>query len=616
MRRSLILVTVISLFACSEAPPPPGSAQAVDSASQAATLIDQATTDFLRTQPKLSSTLNLPEDLAGGPYAGRLSDYSPAGFQQLRALLRDYGDRLGALPTADMDDAARLDARIVTTILRYYAGSEAVEYGFIDDYFGHVPYVVNQLSGPIIDVPNVMTAQQRLDSVDDVRDYIARLTAIGPMMDGIRAKLMADAALGLALPPAIAAGALTYLDGFTAPAPADHVLATHLLDRMRGIDTMSDGERLRFLSQAEEQIAEVVYPGYRALAAALRSLSDRVPEGDGIWAQPGGAAYYADLVRFMGDTDLSPEQIHALGLAEVERITAEMDALLISQGYTDGTVGGRMAALGAEPRFLYADDEASRAQLLTDLNAQIEQIMALVPQYYGSIPTQAVQVRRIPVHTQDGAPGGYYTSPSLDGARPGIYWINLRDMAAWPSFSLPTLTYHEAVPGHHFQIALNLAQEELPFLRRNAPFNAYVEGWALYSERMAWEMGLYAEDPFGDLGRLQDELFRAVRLVVDTGLHQDRWSREQAIEYMASATGAHMSEVEPEIERYMAWPAQALGYKLGMLRLLDLRAAAEESLGSAFDIRAFHDTVLLEGAMPLAVLEQRVREWVAAEQRR
>jgi uncharacterized protein (DUF885 family) len=616
MRRSLILVTVISLFACSEAPPPPGSAQAVDSASQAATLIDQATTDFLRTQPKLSSTLNLPEDLAGGPYAGRLSDYSPAGFQQLRALLRDYGDRLGALPTADMDDATRLDARIVTTILRYYAGSEAVEYGFIDDYFGHVPYVVNQLSGPIIDVPNVMTAQQRLDSVDDVRDYIARLTAIGPMMDGIRAKLMADAALGLALPPAIAAGALTYLDGFTAPAPADHVLATHLLDRMRGIDTMSDGERLRFLSQAEEQIAEVVYPGYRALAAALRSLSDRVPEGDGIWAQPGGAAYYADLVRFMGDTDLSPEQIHALGLAEVERITAEMDALLISQGYTDGTVGGRMAALGAEPRFLYADDEASRAQLLTDLNAQIEQIMALVPQYYGSIPTQAVQVRRIPVHTQDGAPGGYYTSPSLDGARPGIYWINLRDMAAWPSFSLPTLTYHEAVPGHHFQIALNLAQEELPFLRRNAPFNAYVEGWALYSERMAWEMGLYAEDPFGDLGRLQDELFRAVRLVVDTGLHQDRWSREQAIEYMASATGAHMSEVEPEIERYMAWPAQALGYKLGMLRLLDLRAAAEESLGSAFDIRAFHDTVLLEGAMPLAVLEQRVREWVAAEQRR
>jgi len=611
----LSLALAFLLAACSEPPPPTAATQAVDAPIPLETLIDQATTDFLRTQPKLASALDLPPELAGGSYADRLPDYSPAGFTALREMLRRHADRIAAAPADQLSGEELLDARIVTTILRYYAGSTAADYGYVDDYFGQVPYVVNQLSGPIIDVPNMMTSQQRLESVDDVRDYIARLDAFGPMLTGIRAKLLTDSELGVRLPPSLREGTLAYLDGFTAPAPAAHTLVTHLRDAMRGIVDMSDGERIRFRSEAEERVAEVIYPGYRALAAALRGMGDAAPAGDGIWAQPGGEALYADLVHNLGDTEMSPAEIHDVGLAEVARISSEMDALLIRLGYVGGTVGERMVALGAEPRFLYADDEAGRAQLLADLNAQVEAVMARAPEYFATLPQQAVEVRRVPVNTQDGAPGGYYTSPSLDGSRPGIYWINLRDMGAWPRFALPTLSYHEAVPGHHFQIALNLAREDLPFLRRNAPFNAYIEGWALYSERLAWEMGMYAEDPAGDLGRLQDELLRAVRLVVDTGLHFHRWSREQAIEYMAATTGSHMSEVEPEIERYMTWPGQALGYKLGMLRILDLRASAEESLGEAFDIRAFHDVVLLEGAMPMSVLEQRVRDWVATQQR-
>jgi uncharacterized protein (DUF885 family) len=619
MRRrqiSTLVITSSLLVGCSDAPPAEDAAVPTGRAPEFETLVDTATADFLRAQPKLSSVLDLPQELAGGPYAARLPDYSPEGFARLRTILRRHADRFDTIDRAELDEADRLDADIVGVILRYYAGSHAVEYGFIDDYFGHVPYVVNQLSGPIIDVPNVMTAQQRLASVQDVQDYVARLDAMGGMLDGIRRKMLADAEAGVAIPLEISQGALEFLDGFTTAMPADHILVTHLTARMREIDDMTSGEMMRFQAQATEAVAEVVYPGYRALSEALRGIADQVPEGDGIWAQPNGSAYYADMIRFMGDTDLSAPKIHEIGLAEVERITTEMDALLVSLGYVAGTVGERMVQLGADPQYLYEDTVEARAQLLLDLNSQVEGIMELMPEYFGSIPTQGVEVRRIPVHTEAGAPGGYYTSPSLDGTRAGIYWINLRDMARWPSFSLPTLSYHEAVPGHHFQIALNLAQEELPFLRRNAPFNAYIEGWALYSERVAWEMGLYAEDPANDLGRLQAELFRAVRLVVDTGLHHHRWSREQAIEYMASITGSHMSEVEPEIERYMAWPAQALGYKLGMLRILELRSAAEESLGSNFDIRAFHDTVLLQGAMPMAVLEQQVREWVAAEQNR
>jgi uncharacterized protein (DUF885 family) len=228
-------------------------------------------------------------------------------------------------------------------------------------------------------------------------------------------------------------------------------------------------------------------------------------------------------------------------------------------------------------------------------------------------PPYNVEVRAFPVEIQDSAPGGQYTPPSVDGSKPGVYWINLRDMKANPKFSLKTLTYHEAKPGHHWQMALNMAQEDLPFLRRIAPYNAYVEGWGLYSEKVAEEMGLYENDPFGNLGRLQAELFRAVRLVVDTGLHHKRWTREQSIRYMIEITGTAESEVVAEIERYMAWPGQALGYKLGMLKILELREKAKAQLGKHFELAEFHDLVLLGGAVPMKVLESRVNNWIACK---
>jgi uncharacterized protein (DUF885 family) len=288
-----------------------------------------------------------------------------------------------------------------------------------------------------------------------------------------------------------------------------------------------------------------------------------------------------------------------------------MDAILRAEGYTEGTVAQRMVGLTGESRFLYPDTAEGRRELLDDLNGYIADITREMQPLFRTAPPYRVEVKAYPVEIQDGMPGGEYQSPSLDGSKPGTYWINLRDMNGVPKFALRTLTYHEANPGHHWQVALNLAQDDLPFLRRMSPYNAYAEGWALYAEQVAWELGVYEDDPYGNLGRLQDELFRAVRLVVDTGLHHKRWSREQAIAFMADATGNAESSVVAEIERYMAWPGQALGYKLGMLKILALREKARAALGDDFDLAAFHDLVLLEGAMPMSVLEERVDNWVS-----
>ncbi len=307
---------------------------------------------------------------------------------------------------------------------------------------------------------------------------------------------------------------------------------------------------------------------------------------------------------------MTPDQIHQVGLKEVKRITGEMDRILKAEGYTEGSVGERMTQLNLEDRFLYPNTDQGRAELLAYLNQIIQQISPKMQQQFATSPKYQVEVKRIPIATQDTAGGGYYTQPAMDGSLPGIYWINLRDTKANPKFDLKTLTFHEAIPGHHWQVALNMEQDSLPFLRRIAPYNAYVEGWALYSEQVAYELGMYKDDPFGNLGRLKAELFRAVRLVVDTGLHAKKWSREKAIDYMERITGTEHGDVVSEIERYMVWPGQALGYKLGMLKILSLRELAKKELGDQFDIKQFHDLVLLSGAVPMKVLDLKVKQWI------
>jgi uncharacterized protein (DUF885 family) len=271
-----------------------------------------------------------------------------------------------------------------------------------------------------------------------------------------------------------------------------------------------------------------------------------------------------------------------------------------------------MQALGAEPRFAYPNDDAGKAAIMASIQSQLAGVRAVLPQWFGTLPRHEVEVRRVPVFSQDSAPGGYYDPPAPDGSRPGIYSINLRDTSMWPKYAVATLTYHEALPGHHMQMAIAIDQK-IPLIANALYSNPSGEGWALYSEALANEMGLYDDDPFGDLGRLQAEMHRAVRLVVDTGMHAMKWSREQAVDYMMLNEGAERAGVEAEIERYAAWPGQALGYKLGMLAIQDLRKEAEAELGDRFDIRAFHDRLLRVSSFALPVIDADLRAWIREE---
>jgi uncharacterized protein (DUF885 family) len=616
------IIAALCLQACSSdskqavSPVAPTSSVAPQQATQSLdSLYQQAAQILFQSRTMGATQYGLTVEEVGGYYADRLDDYSPASEQKLRAAMRAVQGQISSYPMGEgSTEAQRLNRDILANITQYYAGSNEFSIGYIDSWMGLSAFPVTQINGPLIDIPRYMQSAQVINTAKDAEDYIARLAAFKDMVASVQAKVHADAEQGWVAPRVVLEGALRNFDRFLSTEPAQHPLLETFAEKLALVDAIPAADKQRYIQLAEDNIGEFVYPAYRKVAEQTRRMLDEASAYAGVWAQPKGEEFYRNAIRILGDSDLSADEIHAIGLSEVERISAEMDAILRAQGYAEGTVGARMVALGEEERFLYEDSDAGRAQLLEDLNGYIEDIVVRMQPLFKTRPDYEVVVKAYPVELQDGMPGGEYNSPSVDGSKPGIYWINLRDMKANPRFSLKSLTYHEANPGHHWQIALNLEQDEFPFLRRISPYNAYAEGWALYAERVAAELGVYEEDPFGDLGRLQAELFRAVRLVVDTGMHHKRWTREQAIEYMSSITGNAESDVIAEIERYMAWPGQALGYKMGMLKILELRAKAEAALGDKFDLAAYHDLLLLGGAMPMTSLEKEVDRWVLAQQ--
>jgi uncharacterized protein (DUF885 family) len=343
----------------------------------------------------------------------------------------------------------------------------------------------------------------------------------------------------------------------------------------------------------------------------MEQLKPTSRAGDGAWRLPDGEAIYAEALHQATTTNFTPAEVHQMGLDQVADISRQLDTILKSQGYGSGTVGERLAALNREPSQLYADSDASRAALLAYLNGLVKDMYTRLPRAFETLPNQPLEIRRVPVNIQDGASNGYYYPAALDGSRPAIYFINLKNMADWPKFSLPTLSYHEGVPGHHLQISIAQESKDIPMLRKIGFFSAYSEGWALYAEQLADELGAYATDPLGRAGYLQSFLFRAARLVVDTGINARRWSREQATEYMVSTTGYSRPRSQREIERYCTSIGQACSYKVGHTAWIRAREEAKKTLGPKFDLKRFHE-VLREGAMPLSILERRIRERTAA----
>lgn len=559
-----------------------------------------------------ASVYGVSEKLTGYHYQDQLEDYSPNNEKKFRAEMQDNAEKIAKL--ASTLKVNNENVNVVENITQYFAGDKDFAIGFIDSWMGHSPFIVNQINGPMIDVPNNLINSHTINNVKDAQDYISRLSKFKTMADSILKKVKADASENWIPPKVIIKKAANYLQGFTKLSAAKSSLVIALTEKLQKLP-IPEKQRQSLINEATLQIEQSVYPAFKMMAKAMDEFYPQGRDESGVWAQPDGDKFYAYEIKKLGDTDLSAAQIHQLGLKEVDRISTEMDKILKAQGYSKGSVGERMVALSKEPHFLYPNTDEGRAKLLKYLNDLVEGIKLKMPDYFQTIPPYKLEIKRIPVATQDSSPGGYATSPTLDGSTPGIYWINLRNTKANPKFDLKTLTYHEAIPGHFWQGAISLAQHNLPFIRRIAPYNAYAEGWALYSERLAYEMGMYKDDPFGNLGRLKAELFRAVRLVVDTGLHFKKWNREQAIDFMVSKTGLDMDDAVSEIERYMTWPAQALGYKLGMLKILSLREYAKKQLGDKFDIKAFHDEVLLGGAVPMKVLDARIKRWVQ-EQRK
>lgn len=574
-------------------------------------IIDESSRDFFRANPRDASYANLSEEHAGGRYKDRFETPGIAGLEERRAIEARLRSRLESL------DASALDAKraeMLSIMLAAYpaldeAGAIADDNRYYLTGWENGPYNITQIHGVHIDLPQFMTQAHGLQTADDVEAYLARLDLFFEVFEGEMQIFEANAAAGVLPPDYAVTGAINNAALFISGDLGENPLVTHLVSaagEIEGVDINNVRERAIGVMETS------VYPAYEALLTMLRRYEGETTHDAGLWDLPGGDSLYAALVKVNGETPLSPGRVHELGLAEVARIHAEMEALFQQIGITEGGVGERLGQLTADPSQVFPNTDAGREELLAyvrELAANAEAVMA---DYFLVTPSIGVEVRRVPEYAEQGAPGGYYLQPAEDGSRPGLYFINLRDTATQPKFSLPTLTYHEAVPGHHFQLALATDDKGTPLrVRQKSSTNGFAEGWALYSEAFAKEIGLYETDPYGDLGRLRDELFRAVRLVVDTGIHEKRWSREQAIDYMVANAGMEPSGVAIEIERYSVWPGQALGYKIGMLRIQALRAAAEETLGDDFNIGAFHYHVLRDGGAPLSVLEQRIENWVA-----
>jgi len=565
--------------------------------------MDRVFKELIMTSPEALTSLGFDK----GPMAaakGQLDDRSQAKIDADEAKFNRFADELNAIDRSALSgrDAVNYDT------VKFFG--ETVQIGQDFDYgTGNSPYTISQLSGSYSNIPDFLDSQHQIETAEDAEAYLSRLSAFPTALDQETERMRADFAAGAIPPDFVIDKTLLQLANLHDTPAAESIMTTSVQRRATEKGLAGD-----WAARAERIVQGEVYPALVRQAEAMRARRADAVHDAGVWRLPDGEAWYTYGLRNSTTTTMTGEEVHQMGLEQVAELTARADGLLRAEGMTQGTVGERIAAMGKDQRFIYPNTDEGKERLLADLNLQMQDMQGRLPEYFGRIPKSPVEVRRVPVFTEAGAPGGYYQGPALDGSRPGAYYINLRDTAEWPKWTLPTLTYHEASPGHHHQIALQQENDEAPLLLKILGFSAYSEGWGLYAEQLADEMGVYADDPWGQIGYLQSLMFRATRLVVDSGLHHKRWSREQAIRYMVDTLGDQESAVTTEVERYAVWPGQASSYKIGHTEWVRMRAAAKAALGDRFDIRGFHDTGLAVGGVPLTVLDRVFTDWVAGQQ--
>jgi uncharacterized protein (DUF885 family) len=559
---------------------------------------------FAMDSPELLSQLRVLEPMGINGHNAHLDDDSIEAGDRMFAKIRNSREILVSYEDEDLNEQDIMSKRVMLNMVDMLLEGEQ---------FRFHNYPVNQLFGVQNGFPTFMEATHQVTSVKEGDYYISRLSEVGRKFDQVLDGLRHRESLGILPPQFVVTKVLEEMRNFVATPVEEGILMTALTTKMDEAGLPQD-EQQRLALAAHAEIENTVYPAYGRLIAYFEALDDKVNENNGVWALPNGDALYDLAVRLFTTTDYSPDYIHDFGLTEVDRIQAEILEILAAEGWdVSGGFSEAISEMAEQEQFYYSDSGEGREQILADYQAMIDEISAGLDPYFDLSAEAAVEVKRIPEFKEKTSPGAYYQPPAMDGSRPGVFFANLYDIKATPKYGMRTLAYHEAVPGHHFQLAIAQQQEHLPFFRRVIPATAYTEGWALYAELLAWELG-FQDDPYDNIGRLQGELFRAVRLVVDTGIHARHWSRERAIEYMIANTGMAESDVVSEIERYFVMPGQALAYKIGMTKLLELRERAETALGEDFDIREFHNVVLTNGALPLTILEDLIDGWIADQQ--
>lgn len=602
MHRRAFLATGTASVALAAFPLARAAAQAVASAAQAApgdatltAAFDQVMAQIVATAPEFATSLGLDTG-ANAALRHQLGDNGPDALAADLARAKTWRATVAAVRPETLSAQARVDREVVLyNIDSQIVGPERFELGSPQQ-----PYPISQQDGVYFSLPDFLASTHPVKTADDAEAYLDRLALMDRQLDNESEVQRRQAAQGRVAPGFALDLALGQMAKLRAPAPAGSALVGSLVERAKAAGLPGDWE-----ARAAAIVEKQVYPALDRQIALVKQLRTKARTEAGVWAIPGGDSLYAAALAQATTTTMTPDEVHQLGLAQVAEITAQLDPILKGEGLTRGSVGARLDQLNRLPKQLYANTDAGRAALLADLNAGNAAMQAKLSRAFSNPPSAPLEIRRVAPEIQDGAPNGYYFRAPLDGSRPAIYWINLKSTADWPKYSLPALTYHEGVPGHHLQISTAQRAPTHP-LRKIAFFNAYLEGWALYAEQLADELGGYA-DAVERAGYLQSFLFRAARLVVDTGLHTKRWTRDQATDYLVTNVGFTRDRAQREIDRYCASPGQACSYKIGHAAWLRARDRAKQIAGPRFDLKHFHD-VLEAGAMPLSMLERIVEE--------
>lgn len=564
-------------------------------------LFDRMFAASLRLRPEGATQLGLDKG-ANADLRGKLSDQSAAGRAVSRALTRSNLAALAEIDRRSLSENDRIDYDTVLYTQKSAAAVQAFDFG--GSSFGPSPYVVSQLTGAYQDVPDFLDTKHRIETKADADAYLARLDAFATQLDDNTARMKHDAGLGVVPPDFLLDTTLTQLTRTRVPA-ADALVVTSITKRAAA-KGLGDG----YGRQAAAIYDQKIGPALDRQLAYAKQLRAKATHDAGVWKFRDGEAYYATALRTTTTAALSPDEVHRFGLDQAKMISSRLDSLLKAQGFTKGSVGERMAALYKDPRQLYPNTDAGKVQAIAYCNARLDAIRGKLPTVFSRVPPYQFEVRRVPPQTEAGAASAFSQSPAIDGSRPGLVYFNLHDSAEWPKFCLATTVYHEGLPGHQMEGGLALSNTNLPLIRKTGGFSGYGEGWALYAEQLADEIGMYDDDPLGRLGYFKFQLFRANRCVVDTGIHHLKWGREQAIAYFVDQDGEAPGFATREVERYCATPGQACSYKIGHSTFIGIREKAKARQGQQFDIKAFHDAVLAHGRVPLEILQQIGDQWI------